>query len=125
MSPSHQYLIEMNFAPFAAAPTPQEMVTFTERFVLPTLGALQTLTDSGRIVAGGATLGAVGFSFIASAESPHDLEEMVTSLPLWPRAQTRVVPLGRFEWRAAALRERLQKTKTHMETAAQTPRTGA
>ena len=74
MSPSHQYLIEMNFAPFAAAPTPQEMVT---------------------------------------------------SLPLWPRAQTRVVPLGTFEWRAAAIRERLHKMKAHMEATAQTARTGA
>ena len=122
MTTLHQFLVEMNFAPLAATPTPQEMVAFTERFVLPTLGALQTLRDSGRIIAGGPTLAAVGFSFVASAESPQDLEEMVTSLPLWPRAQTRVVPLGTFEWRAAAIRERLQKTKTHMEATAQTTR---
>jgi hypothetical protein len=107
--PYHDYLIEMTFTPFASLLTPQEVVAFTERFALPTLDALQNLAAAGRILAGGTPLAAAGFSFIARVSSPEDLEEMVTGLPLWTRAQTRVVPLGTFESRAATIRNRLVK----------------
>ena len=105
------YLVEMNFAPFASLPSPQELVAFSERMALPTLEALDRLLASGRIVAGGPTLAAIGFSFIARAESPQALEDMVSALPLWPRSQTRVVALGTFASRAATMRERLAKAK--------------
>jgi hypothetical protein len=108
---SHDYLVEMNFAPFASPPTPQEVAAFAERFALPTLDALEKLAAAGRILAGGPFLAAVGFSFVARAASPEELEEMVTGLPLWTRAQTRVVPLGTFEGRAATLRRRLRNAE--------------
>jgi hypothetical protein len=105
---SHDYLVEMSFAPFASLPSPQEVVTFAERFALPTLETLGKLAASGRILAGGTALASVGFSFIARAGTPQELEDMVAGLPLWARAQTRVVPLGTFEGRAATIRERLR-----------------
>jgi len=108
------YLVEMNFAPFANLPDPAELITFMERMALPTFAALEELERSGRILAGGTTLAAVGLSFIIRAESPQELEETVAGLPLWPRAQTRVQPLGSFAWRAAAARERLAQLKARM-----------
>jgi len=105
---SHDYLVEMTFAPFSSPLGPQEVVTFAERFALPTLEALGKLAASGRILAGGPALASVGFSFIARAATPQELEEMVAGLPLWTRAQTRVVPLGTFESRAATIRDRLK-----------------
>jgi hypothetical protein len=107
----HEYLVEMSFAPFASLPSPQEAAAFTERLVLPTLEALERLAGSGRIAAGGPALAAPGFSFIARASSPEELEERVAGLPLWPRAQTRVVPLGTFEGRSASVRERLRNAR--------------
>lgn len=104
---SAQYLVEMTFTPFATLPTPAEVRSFTERFALPTLEACERLVASGRIVAGGPLLAAVGFTFIAQAESAAELEQMITALPLWPRAQTRVVPLGTFTSRADSIRARL------------------
>jgi hypothetical protein len=115
---SHDYLVEMSFAPFASPPSPQEAVAFTERLALPTLEALEKLSAAGLIVAGGPALASVGFAFIARASSPAELEEMVAGLPLWPRAQTRVVPLGTFESRAATIRNRLLKVR---EAAARQP----
>jgi hypothetical protein len=109
--PSNDYLVEMTFAPFASPLTPQEAAMFAERFALPTLESLEKLASSGRILAGGPTLAAAGFSFIARAGSPGELEDMVTGLPLWPRAQTRVVPLGTFESRASTIRKRLLKAR--------------
>jgi hypothetical protein len=107
----HDYHIEMTFPPFASILTPEEAATFAEKSALPTLEALGKLSASGKILAGGSFLGATGFSFIIRAASPEDLEDMVTRLPLWPRSQTRVVPLGTFERRAAAIRERLPKAR--------------
>jgi hypothetical protein len=115
---SHDYLVEMSFAPFASLPSPQEVVTFGERFALPTLEALERLAATGQIVAGGPALASVGFAFIARASSPQELEDMVAGLPLWARAQTRVVALGTFNSRAATIRVRLQKAR---EAAAQQP----
>jgi hypothetical protein len=109
--PSHDYLVEMNFDPFASLLTPQEIAAFAERMALPTLEALRQLAASGRILAGGTLLAATGFIFIARVSSPQELEEMMIALPLFPRARTRVVPLGGFESRAAALRGRLDRAK--------------
>lgn len=117
---SHDYLVEMTFTPFGSLLSPQEVVTFSERFVLPTLEACQKLRESGRIVAGGTALAAIGFAFIARAGSPQELEDMVAGLPLWARAQTRVVPLGTFESRAAAVRQRLGQAQARTQETAVT-----
>ena len=111
ISPS-DYLVEMKLAPAASVPTPNEGIAFTERFVLPTLDAFAKLAAAGRIRAGGPAAGTMNFAFIARAASPQEVEELVTSLPLWPRAQTTIVALGTFEGRAAAVRRRLAATKT-------------
>ena len=121
---AHDYLVEMTFAPFGSLLSPQEVVRFSERFVLPTLDACQKLRDAGRIVAGGTALAAVGFTFIARADSPQELEDMVAGLPLWTRAQTRVVPLGTFESRATAVRQRLAQTKARTQEMAAASQAG-
>lgn len=108
---SHDYLVEMTFAPFASLLSAQEVVTFIERFVKPTLEACRHLLSTGEILAGGPPLAATGLIFIARAPSPQALEEMIAGLPLWTRAQTRVVPLGTFDHRERLTDERLQKTK--------------
>ena len=112
------YLVEMNFPPFGTLLSPQEAITFSERFVLPTLETCQRLCDAGRIVGGGTTLAAIGFSFVARTESPQELEEMISGLPLWSRSQTRIVPLGTFESRAKIAREALSRAKARVQETA-------
>jgi hypothetical protein len=115
---SHEYLVEMTFAPFATLPAPAEVAAFAEKMALPTLEACRALAESGQIAAGGPALGAIGFHFIARAASPEDLEAMLSSLPLWPRAQTRVVPLGTFQGRLETLRRRLSQLSSVGQPAA-------
>lgn len=115
--PFHDYLVEMNFAPFASLPSPQEAITFTERFVKPTLEACRRLLAAGEILAGGPPLATTGLIFIARASSPEALEEMIVALPLWTRAQTRVVPLGTFDRRQRLTDDRLRKTKALLHSA--------
>jgi hypothetical protein len=114
------YLVEMKLAPVANVPTPQEGVAFTERFVLPTLEAFERLVAEGHILAGGPLLAGMGFSFVIRAASPAQLEALVATLPLWPRAQTTVVPLASFGDRAATVRERLATLKARIAETAST-----
>lgn len=111
------YLVEMKLAPTGTIPTPAEGIAFTERFILPTLDACEKLATTGRIVAGGPVVGVMTFAFVARSESAQQLEELVTSLPVWPRAQTTVTPLGTFHHRAEAIRQRLVATKAALEKA--------
>ena len=104
---AQEHLVEMAFVPFASVPSPTEVGAFTERFVLPTLEACEGLRESGRIAAGGPLLGATGFAFIARTGTAEELEEMLGALPLWPRAQTRIVPLATFAARAGTVRRRV------------------
>jgi len=115
---SCEYLVEMTFTPFGSLLTADQLTTFTERFVLPTFDACEKLIRSGRIVAGGTALASIGFIFVARAESPQELEEMVSGLPLWSRAQTRIVPLGTFGMRAAAVRKRFSQLSQPAEAPA-------
>lgn len=105
----------MTFTPFATVLTPAEIVAFTERMALPTLERLRHLRSEGQIISGGTFLGGAGFIFIARVGAPIELEELLGTLPLWPRAQTRVVPLGTFETRAASVRERLRLARVASE----------
>jgi hypothetical protein len=115
-TPAHDYLIEMTFAPFATLPTPEEAAAFAENLALPSIEALEKLLAEGRIVAGGTNLAAAGFTFIARASSPLELEEMIGRLPLSVRALTRVVPLGTFGSRAATIRARLARSRSAAAT---------
>ena len=114
------YLVEMTFPPFATPLSLSEVVTFSERFVLPTLEACRKLCETGRIVGGGTTLAAIGFTFIARTDSPQELEDMVSALPMWSRAQTRVVPLGTFDRRFQVAQEALSRAKSRLHEAATT-----
>ena len=108
------YLVEMEFAPFSSVPNPQEALSFAERFVRPTLETCEAHLASGRIVAGGTALGATRFIFIARSATAQELENMLTDLPLWPRAHTRVVPLGTFANRARMAADRAQRLQSSL-----------
>jgi hypothetical protein len=110
-STTTDYLVEMKIAPTGTVLTPQEGAAFAERFLLPTLDACERLRAEGRIVAGGPVLGAMAFTFVVRGESVRQVDELVSGLPFWPRAQTTVVPLGSFELRAAAVRQRLAASR--------------
>lgn len=114
------YLVEMKLAPVANVPTPQEGVAFTERYILPTLEAFERLVAQGHILAGGPLLAGMGFSFVLRATSAAQVEALVATLPLWPRAQTTVVPLASFGERTASVRERLATLKARLTETAST-----
>ena len=101
------YLVELKLA--ARPANAQEGVVFIERFILPTLERCKKLEAEKKIVAGGPVSGAIALSLIVKANSAQELDELITSLPVWPRMQTSVTPLTTFDGRMQAVRTQLEQ----------------
>lgn len=105
------YLVQMELA---HRPTnSQEGVAFIEQSILPTLELCRKLEAEKKIVAGGPLSAAIALSFIVRAESAQELDDLITSLPVWPRMQTIVTPLTTFDGRMQTVRARLAELRLH------------
>lgn len=113
-----QYLVQMKLVPQGRPTTPEEGTAFIEQYIFPTLELCKKLQDDKKILAGGPTSGAVGLVLIVNAESARELDDLITSLPVWPRMETDVTPLTTFEERALTLRPRLERLKAQAREAA-------
>ena len=111
-----QYLVDMKLAAYGR-PTggPQDGVSFIEQFILPSLELCQKLENEKKILAGGPASGAIRLVMIVSAESAQELDELIESLPIWPRMETTVTPLTSFSGRMIALRPRLEGLKAKLQ----------
>jgi len=106
-----QYLVQMRLSSSARPTTQEDGIAFIERLILPTLELCKKLQEEKRILAGGPMSGAVALALILNAESARELDDLITSLPIWPRMETEVTPLTTFDGRALALRPRLEQFK--------------
>ena len=109
------YLVQMKLANSSRPATPQEGIAFIEQFILPTLELCKKLEAERKILAGGPMSGAVALSLIVSAGSIQELDDLITSLPVWPRMETTVTPLTSFDGRVLSIRARLEKLKAQMQ----------
>ena len=87
------FLVELDHVKSGAVPTYEEGEAFIEQVILPTLARAEQLIAEKKIVSGGAAAGRIGLRLIAEAREPADVEQLVSGLPLWPLAETRVTPL--------------------------------
>ena len=104
------YLVQLTLA--SRPDTPQEGIVFIEQFILPTLELCKRFEAEKKIVAGGPLSGAIALSLIVSAESVQELDDVITSLPVWPRMETTVSPLTTFDFRMQAVSARLEQLKS-------------
>ncbi len=110
-----QYLVEMRLAEYGRPTGPQDGVAFIEQYVLPSLNMCKKLEGEKKILAGGPISGSIGFAMIMEVGSVQELDELVESLPIWPRMTTTVVPLTSFDGRAAAVQPRLERLKSLLQ----------
>jgi len=106
------FLIELDHVKQGTPLTPEIGRAFIEQTIFPTLARAEELVKAKKILAGGPVLGWVALRFIVEADSLSDVDKIITSLPIWPLAETRVTPLIAFSERrqhAEALLESLQK----------------
>ncbi len=111
------YLVQMKLADSGRSTSPQEGLSFIEQYVLPTLELCKKLQEEKKILAGGPLSGAIALALVVRAESIQELDELIQSLPIWPRMETTVTPLSSFEGRMAALRPRLERLRATLQTA--------
>jgi len=93
----------------------EEGIACIEQLILPSLEACETLVEAKKIRAGGPAVGAIRRILMVSADSAQELDELVSSLPLWPRMETTMVPLTTFGGGATSLRPQLEGRKAMVQ----------
>ena len=112
-----QFLIRLSLSGGGRPNTEMEGRAFIENYIFPTLKRCIELQKERKIIAGGPEVGAIALSLILEAPSAPELDNMIASLPLWPRMETSVTPLTTFEDRQrsvdAVLAMLESRTHTH------------
>ncbi len=93
------FLVELDHVKSGAPLSPEAGRVFIEQIILPTLARAEQLVADKKIVAGGSTVGRIALRFLLEAESLQEIDRMVSSLPLWPLAESRATPLVRIRHR--------------------------
>ncbi len=106
-----QYLVQMKIVAQARPSSQAEGIAFVNEFIHPTLELCTKLRDQGRIAAGGPISGAIGLALIVEAESPRELDNILTGLPVWPLMETDVTPLTTFEDRDLSIQARISEAR--------------
>ncbi len=106
-----QYLVQMRMIAQARPSSLEEGVALFNEYIHPTLELCKKLQDQRKILAGGPISGAIGLALIVQADSPRELDDLLTGLPVWPRMETEVTPLTTFEDRALSIQSRLGETR--------------
>jgi len=112
-----QYLVQLQLSSSTRPTRQEDGIDFIEKFIFPTLELCKKLQDEKKILAGGPVSGAVALVLIVSAESARELDDLITSLPIWPRMETQVIPLTTFDARMHSLLPRLEELKAQLPEA--------
>src|SRR5262245_61722477 len=102
------FLVELDHVKSGMAPTSEATRAFIDRIILPTLARAEKLAAEKKIVAGGPVLGRIALRLIVEADSLQDVDQMITSLPVWTVAETRVTPLIAFNDRRTHVKALLE-----------------
>ncbi len=93
------FLVEMDHVKSGLTPTTEEGRAFIEQIIFPTLARAEQLTAERKILAGGPVAGSIALRLMIEADTPEDVDIIVSSMPLWRVAETRVTPLITFSER--------------------------
>src|SRR5262249_37352378 len=90
------FLVELDHVRSGAPLSPEAARTFIDQIIFPTIARAEQLVHEQKIVSGSPVAGRVALRLMVEAESAGHVDQLVTSLPLWPLAETRVTPLISF-----------------------------
>jgi muconolactone delta-isomerase len=109
-----QYLIQLLLISSSRPTSQKDGINFIEKFIFPTLEQCKKLQEEKKILARGPMSGAIYLMFIVNAESARELDDLITSLPIWPRMETQVIPLTTFDARMHSLLPRLEELRAQV-----------
>ena len=107
-----QSLVQLRLRNSASPTSPGHGIEFIEEVILPTLERCKKLQEDKKILAGGPVSGAVALALIVTARSAQELDDLITSLPVWPRMETEVILLTTFDERRHSVLSKLAELKT-------------
>jgi len=107
-----QSLVQLRLRNSASPTSPGHGIEFIEEVILPTLERCKKLQEDKKILAGGPVSGAVALALIVTARSAQELDDLITSLPVWPRMETEVILLTTFDERRHSVLSKLEELKT-------------
>lgn len=91
---------------------PETSRKFIEQIILPTIARVEQLVAAKKILAGGPVAGRIAVRFVLEVDSSQEVDRLLTSLPLWPVAETRVTPLIAFGDRRKHVQTLLERLKS-------------
>ena len=106
-----QYLVQMKIVAEGRPKSVEEGEIFFKEFIRPTLELCKKLQHEEKILAGGPISGTIGLVLIVQADSAKELDDLVASLPVWPRMETAITSLTTFEDRALSIQRRLNDSR--------------
>ena len=106
-----QYLVQLRMVSSGRPMSPNDGIAFIEDLIFPTLERCEKLQEEKKILAGGPMSGSVALALIVTTDSAQELDDVITSLPVWPRMETNVIPLTTFNGRRRSLLSRLAALK--------------
>ena len=90
------FLVELDHVKSGIMLTPEAGRAFIEQIIFATIARAEQLVAEKKILVGGPVVGRVALRFIVEADSSQEVDQIITSLPLWLVAETRVTPLIAF-----------------------------
>ena len=108
------FLVELDHIKSGQLLTAEAGRTFIEQVILPTLGRAEELVAEKKIMAGGPVLGRIALRFIVEADSPQQVDQVISSLQIWPVAESRVTPLVAFADRRKSVQTLLEKLQSRL-----------
>src|SRR5215831_5201444 len=105
------FLVELDYVRSGPPPAPDAGLAFIEQVILPTIARAEQLVAEKKIVAGGPVVGRIALRLMVEAGSLEEADRLVSGLPLWAVAETRVTPIITLADRRShvqILRERLE-----------------
>ncbi len=109
-----QYLVQLRLSSSSRPTSEKDGISFIEKVIFPTLEQCKKLQEEKKILAGGPVSGAVSLALFVNAESARELDDLITSLPIWPRIETEVTPLTTFDARMHSLLPRLEELRAQV-----------
>jgi len=108
------FLVELDHVKSGLPLPPEAGRAFIEQVILPTLARGEQFLAEKKIVAGGPVLGGIALRLIVEVESPQEVDQLVSSLPIWPLAESKVTPLVGFGERRNSVQTLLETLKTRI-----------
>jgi hypothetical protein len=106
------FLVELDHVKSGPPPSPEAGRAFIEQIIFPTIARAEQLIAEKAIVAGGPVSGRIALRLMIEADSPEHVDRIITSIPLWTVAETRVTPLITFSERRIHVQTLLESMKT-------------